>query len=133
MGWLLRFREYAFALQAEIRNSKLFFMIGVPEVDRQYLRFLWPNPEGKITVWHLTKLPFGTNCSPFILNVVLRLHLSKEQKEARSSQEQDLIQLLKDSLYVDDCISSLPSKDEAESFPTTSTALLKKAGMDLRK
>ena len=65
--------------------------------------------------------------------MVLRLHLSEEQKEARSSQEQDLIQLLKDSLYVDDCISSLPSKDEAESFCTTSTALLKKAGMDLRK
>ena len=65
--------------------------------------------------------------------MVLRLHLLEEQKEARISQKQDLIQLLKDSLYVDDCISSLPSKAEAESFRTTSTALLKKAAMDLRK
>ena len=77
IGLLLRFREYAFALQADIK--KAFFMIGVSEEDRQYLRFLWPNSESKITVWRLTKLPFGANCSPFILNVVLRLHLSEEQ------------------------------------------------------
>ena len=79
IGLLLRFREYPFALQADM---KAFFMIGVPEEDTQYLRFLWPNPEGKITVWRLTKLPFGANCSPFIPNVVLRLHLSEEQKGA---------------------------------------------------
>ena len=75
IGLLLRFREYVFALQAEIR--KAFFMIGVPLEDRQYWRFLWPNLESKITVWRLAKLPFGANCSPFILNVVLRLHLSE--------------------------------------------------------
>ena len=35
---LLRFREYEFALQVDIRKA-----VGVPEKDRLYLRFLWPN------------------------------------------------------------------------------------------
>ena len=39
-GLLLRLREYPCALQADIR--KAFFMIGMREEDRPYLRFVWP-------------------------------------------------------------------------------------------
>ena len=58
----LRFREFPAAVQADIR--KAFFMIGVREEDRRFLRFLWPNENGVMNVWRLKKLPFGVNCSP---------------------------------------------------------------------
>ena len=56
-----------------------------------------------------------------------------EVKKADERKLQELIQLLKDSFYVDDCISSVPDVDEAEIFRTLSTDLLKKAGMEFCK
>ena len=41
-------------------------------------------------------------------------------------------QLLKDSFYVGDCVSSLPT-EEVSQFQEESTGLLHEAGMDLRK
>ena len=95
VGLLLHFRKYVLAMQADIR--KAFSMIGVQRKDRQYLCILWPNQNGKTIARRLTKLHFEINCSPFILDVVLRLNLLEEQKEAGSSQEHDLIHLLKGS------------------------------------
>ena len=73
VGLLLRFRELPAAVQADIR--KAFFMISVREDDRKYLRFVWPDNEGHLVTWRLKKLPFGVNCSPFILNSVVQHHL----------------------------------------------------------
>ena len=41
-------------------------------------------------------------------------------------------QLLKDSFYVDDCVSSLPTEEEVSQFQEESTGLLQEAGMDLK-
>ena len=65
-GLLMLLREYRCAVQADIR--KAFFMISVKEEDRRFLRFVWFTTEGKIEIWRLKKLPFGVNCSQFILN-----------------------------------------------------------------
>ena len=94
---------------------------------------MWPDENEDLAVWRLTRLPFGVNCSPFILNAVLRRHLCDEQKEAKAIEWQSLIELLKKSFYVDDCVSSLPSVKDATFLQEGSTLLLKKAGMDLRK
>ena len=105
------------------------WLLGNPSVKNQLIIII---KYGQITVWLLAKLSFGANRSPYILNAVLRLHLSEEQKKADECKLQ-LIQLLKDSFYADDCISSVPDVDEAESFRTFSMNLLKKAGMELCK
>ena len=83
-------------------------------------------------VYRLKKLPFGTNCSPFILNAVLSHHLQEERKSA-TEDVQMIIDLLQRSFYVDDCLTSLSTHEKLLFFQHVSRALLLNAGMDLRK
>ena len=132
VGLLLRFREYRFAVQADIR--KAFFMIGIREEDRPYLRFVWPKDSGdEMCIWRLTKLPFGANCSPFILNAVLLHHLDGLIENATSEAERTVLALLRDSFYVDDTVVSVPDLGQAEQFKELSVAAMQSAGMELRK
>ena len=113
---LIRFRELPAAVQSDIR--KAFFMIGVREDDRRYLRFLWPDEDGVMTVWRLKKLPFGVNCSPFILSAVIDHHLQAQVKNC-AQEELQLLILLRESFkgeHEDDCVSSLNVDEEMETF-----------------
>ena len=131
VGLLLRFREYPVAFQADIR--KAFFMIGMRPEDRPYLRFVWPEiGQEQMCIWRLKKLPFGVNCSPFILSAVLRYHLDHALGSA-SAEECAIIKLLLRSFYVDDCVSSVPCSADAEKLQEYSMHMLQGAGMELRK
>ena len=130
VGLLIRFRELPAAVQADIR--KAFFMIGVRKKDRRCLRFVWPNQEGQMITRRLRKLPFGVNCSPHILSAVVQHHL-EEEKQSRPTEEAEVLELLRKSLYVDDCVTSLSTDQDVAHFKQVSTASLKNAGMDLRK
>ena len=130
VGLLMRFREASIAFQADVK--KAFFMVGVQEEDRPFLRFLWPNREGVMVTWRLTRLPFGVNCSPFLLSAVISHHLKSLQLDASESDMAFLV-LLQRSMYVDDCISSLDEPPEAAEFKEISCKALAKAGMELRK
>ena len=83
-------------------------------------------------VWRLRKLPFGVNCSPYILTVVLRHHITEELEQAHPDV-QGRLSLLRDSLYVDDCLSSLETLCEAEDFRQTCVTCLSSANIELRK
>ena len=96
----MRLREYRCAVQADIR--KAFFMISAEEEDRRFLRFVWFTTEGKIEIWRLKKIPFGVNCSPFILNAVIRHHLRQEEDACTSESVRQIIRTLLESFYVDD-------------------------------
>ena len=129
-GMLLRVREYESAFQADI--GKAFFMISIQERDRPYLRFYWPDENDELKVWRLRKLPFGVNCSPYVLTAVLQHHLNAITSAA-SEAEKLFLELLLASLYVDDCVSSVPNSSDAEKFQEHSINALQSAGMDLRK
>ena len=73
-----------------------FFMISVKEEDRRFLRFVWFTTEGKIEIWRLKKLPFGVNCSPFILNAVICHHLRKEEDACTSESVHGLVDFTSD-------------------------------------
>ena len=76
---LLRFREKRVALIGDI--EKAFLNIEVDESNRDSLRFLWcedvHKPDSKIIVYHFCRVVFGLNASPFLLNAMLRYHISK--------------------------------------------------------
>ena len=131
-GMLLRFREYKSALQADIR--KAFFMVAVNPEDRPYLRFLWPgrSDSDELLTWRLTKLPFGVNCSPYMLTAVIQHHL-KELRALSAPKERDRIDLLLTSFYVDDLVSSVSNVSEAKEMQEFSVRVLTDAGMELRK
>ena len=66
---LLRFRYSNIVLISDI--TKAFLQIAVKECDRDALRFFW-----KEQIFRFKRVCFGISCSPFLLNAVIRLHLS---------------------------------------------------------
>ena len=80
----------------------------------------------------LCKLPFGVNCSPFVLSAVLQQHL-KAERDVALPADRRIIDLLLMSLYVDNCLTSLPEGNQVTQFHATSMDCLHRAIMELRK
>ena len=70
---LLRFRIFLVAITADI--ARAFLNISIVEHDRDSLRFLWlenyRDVNYKVIVFRFCRLPFGLNCSPFLLRGTL--------------------------------------------------------------
>ena len=128
---LLRFCEFEHAIHADIKN--VFFPNAVKPADRPFLRFIWSDQQGHLEIWRLKKLPFGVNCSPFILNATLQHHFKQERLATDIEEVRRVIELLLRSFYVDDCITSVTSHEKVIHFQQTSGEVLARAGMELRK
>ena len=124
---LLRFRENKIGVVADIR--KAFQMIEVAEKDRDFLRFLWWEDimTEKIRVYRHRRVVFGVNCSPFLLAAVLELHL-----KSISGENKELALKLLNSLYVDNCATSVSTHVEYEHFRNQTVSIMLSAGMNLR-
>ena len=76
-------------------------MVGVAELDRDVLRFLWvddPTSEApKIVVKHFNRVVFGVTSSPFLLNGTIRHHVTNYE-----SQDPQFVNEFLNSLCVDD-------------------------------
>ena len=122
---LTRFREKKIGVTADIR--KAFQMVGVVKEDRNYQKFLWWEGNSLKEYRHC-RVVFGMNCSPFILAAVLDYHLTRV-----SEADKKIADLIKKSLYVDNCVTSLDSAEELDTFKGKAIALLADAKMDLRQ
>ena len=111
---LLRFRENKIALVGDI--EKTFLNIKVIPKDRDCLRFLWVDDihseDPKIFVYHFTRVVFGVNSSPFILNAVLRHHIESYQEI-----DPGFVTRMKEGFYVDDLVSGCKNFEEACEMP----------------
>ncbi|XP_021959868.1 uncharacterized protein LOC110855787 [Folsomia candida] len=125
---LLRFREKKIGVVSDVR--KAFQMIDVQKSDRDYLRFLWwEDPAGKkIKIYRHCRVVFGVNCSPFLLAAVVDMHLSS----IVDGRQEEALKLM-GALYVDNCVTSVDSVDEYETFKVTSTKIMEEAKMELRQ
>ena len=83
------------------------------------------------TFW-LARLPFGVNCSPFILTAVLRRHLESLLDQADPANKTAL-EILRDSLYVDDCVTGLDDAADGQQCREISQDSLMAIGMELCK
>lgn len=70
---LLLFRKDQFAMLADI--SKAFHRVLVHPSHRKYLKFLY-YCNGKLVCYQFKVVPFGTTCSPYLLQQVLYTHIS---------------------------------------------------------
>ncbi|UYV64990.1 hypothetical protein LAZ67_3002675 [Cordylochernes scorpioides] len=101
---MIRFRENKFGVTADIR--KAFQMVAIEESERNYLRFL----------------------CPFVLNAVIEYHLQ--------SIRGPLVQwakILAQSFYMDNCITSLETKQEVQEFQKAAIEIMDMAKMDLQE
>ena len=118
------------AIVADI--EKAFLMIQVADVDRMFYvfygikMFFCENLE--LQIYKFTCVMFGVGPSPYILNATIAQHLSTFE-----NMHPDLIQNIKDSIYVDDVITGANSVPEAFAFYRDSKDIFAKGGFNLRK
>ncbi|KAL0161461.1 hypothetical protein M9458_045186, partial [Cirrhinus mrigala] len=109
LGVLLRFRQYAVAISGDIRG--MFHQVRLLPEDRPLLRFIWRNMRREdppdIYKWHV--LPFGTTCSPCCSTFALHMHVHCQQ-----FGNEEVLQSIEQSFYVDNCLQSLPTAEEAK-------------------
>uniref|UniRef100_A0A6B0UTM2 Putative transposable element n=1 Tax=Ixodes ricinus TaxID=34613 RepID=A0A6B0UTM2_IXORI len=76
----------------------------------------------------MTRVPFGTLASPFLLTATLAHHLSNVNGELRSTAD-----LPQRGFYVDDLVIGAPTIEEAARVQEEANRILDDAGMRLRK
>lgn len=92
--------------------QKMFYSFTVREDHRNYLRFLWyrdNNFEKGLIEYHMRVHVFGNKPSPSIANYALH----KTAGVASSSYGEDVRDFVQRNFYVDDGLTSLPTKEEA--------------------
>lgn len=114
------FRKRKYVARSDIKAA--FLQIQIAPSDQLYLQFIWDK-----TVYCFQRLPFGLNCSPWILNNCLRHYFS-----IMGFKNPHFANQLRKGIYVDDIVPSFSSQLEATTFISFATALFKDAGMDLK-
>ena len=109
--------------------------IRIAEKDRDLLRFVWfddvfsDNPQ--MIVLRYCVLPFGLNCSPFILGAIVILHMLS-YVESNAESKEIVEQFLRD-LYMDDETTGTQDLETAIRFYKFVRASMNEGGFDLRK
>ena len=130
---LLRFRLILIAITADIKQA--FLQISVAKERQNFLRFLWFDDvfdiDPSIIMYRITRIIFGLNSSPFLLNGALKVHFSKLLHQ-QICEDFTLEKLLRD-LYLGDLASSFKEEKQSFRFYETSKDILSMGGFELRK
>ena len=96
LGVILNLCKNKIGFNADI--GKAFFMIGIFERNRKFLKFLWysVNPNKDCKIMRTKRLPFGYKISFFILSDTIKYHIKQFEKSKPKSFE-----MLNTALYVD--------------------------------
>ena len=95
--------------------------------DHSAIRFLWPNEE-MVNQYKFTRLIFGATSSPFCANFVLN-----RCAEDNAIEFPKPVNAIKNHFFIDDCIHSLPSIEEAIETINQTKDSLHKGGFRLTK
>ncbi|XP_031350458.1 uncharacterized protein LOC116176124 [Photinus pyralis] len=126
---LLGFRKQRFGVTNDIK--KAFVQISIDDRDRDVLRFLWVDSEGREIIYRHRRVVFGLSCSPFLLGATIELHLQKAKGHNHLISSENLAKLAT-SFYVDNCVTSLSEENELKSFISESTAVMNLGKFELR-
>ncbi|XP_075990336.1 uncharacterized protein LOC142985987 [Anticarsia gemmatalis] len=127
-GVIMRFRQHAFAISADIKE--MFMQIKIREEDRDALRFLWRGDNrGNKTPeeYRMTSVIFGATSSPCTALYIK----NKNAEEHRETYPQAAKEIIRNH-YMDDFITSFPTKEEAVRVSKEVDKIHKKAGFVLR-
>ena len=110
----------------------MFHQVKVTSKDINFLRFLWW-PEGDIeqvlVEYRMTVHLFGAVSSPSCANYALR----KNAEDNQSHFSSEVVSTIKCNFYVDDCLKSLSSEEEAVQMVQDLIHLCQKGGFNLSK
>jgi len=120
---LIRFRRYEYGIVGDI--EKAFLQLQLHMAQRDLTRFFWLDEFGKTIIMRFTRVIFGAKASPFLLAASLRDHLA-------NSTPCELIDILKESLYVDDIVTSLPTEQKIKELANYAEDTLREMQMNPR-
>ena len=130
IGVLTRLRQENVALMSDVED--MFHQVNIKPDDCSALRFLWwPNgdltlePEEYMRTVHL----FGGVSSPSCANYALQ----KTADDNKANFAAEIVSSVKRNFYVDDCLKSVKSDEDAISQVRDFTEPLKKRGFRLTK
>ena len=94
---VMRFRTKQIALIGDCQ--KMFLQVGIEEADRDFIRFLWKDPDdpdGKVQIFRFTKLIFGATDSPFqAISCLQRLVRNKLKEKHLTALEKRVCDTIK--------------------------------------
>ncbi len=130
VGVLMRFRQGRVALAADVKQ--MFHQVRVQPSDRDALRFLWW-PRGDtsqpLKIYRMAVHVFGATSSPSCSAFALRRAALDQRGEFPASVTDTVLR----SFYVDDCLKSVDTSDEAKQLIKGLTQLLANRGFALEK
>ena len=104
-----------------------FLQIGISEIDRDVLRFLYFDDDFNVKHYRMTRVPFGVSCSPFILACTIKNHIKKIMKEMP-----DIFEMLNSSIYVEDVFYGADSVETTFKLNNQAYSALGEARMNLQ-
>ena len=130
VGVLTRFREERVAMTSDIES--MFYQVRVQPSDCSALRFLWW-PNGKLDEpaeeYEMKVHLFGGASSPSCSNFALK----RTAEDNKTEFDPQTVETVKKNFYVDDCLKSVRSDDEAVRLASELRELLSRRGFRLTK
>ena len=129
-GVLLRFRQEPVALMADIES--MFYQVRVPDEDADLLRFLWwpgGNLNEPVEEYRMCVHLFGATSSPSCASYALR----RTAQDAAATTSPEATQTVLNNFYVDDCLKSIATEEEAVNLVKELTELCARGGFHLTK
>ena len=124
---LLSFRIGRFGLSADI--SKAFLRVGLQEIDRDYVRFLWVKDINascpQLQTFRFKSVLFGSTSSPFLLQGTLYKHFENAPDNIKT--------ILQHGFYVDNFQTTVDSESDLYRVREAAVECLKKANMPLQE
>lgn len=130
LGVITRFRQEEVAVIADV--EAMFHQVKVPDEDSDLLRFLWwtsGDVGQEMVEYKMVVHLFGATSSPSCANFALR----KCAEDNRTQSNIQAVDTVLRNFYVDDCLKSVPSEEEAVSLYQTLLAVCEKGGFRLTK
>ncbi|XP_076661083.1 uncharacterized protein LOC143364873 [Halictus rubicundus] len=124
---ILRWRRYRYVFTADI--AKMYRQILVDPRDADYQRILWrSSPAAPLQHFRLLTVTYGTSPAPFLALRVLQ-QLARDE----GSKYPLALPVLRDQIYVDDCVFGADDPHLARQTREQVAALLKEGCFTLRK
>ena len=121
----LRFRQHAFAFQADI--EAMYNQVSLPVYDRDALIFLWLY-EGKLVCYRHRSCLFGGIWCSSVSTYALRRTV-QDQSEVPAS----VSSTINNDFYVDDVLKSIAAKGDVMSIIDGTSSVLQEGGFNLTK
>lgn len=130
IGALVRFREEPIAVMADVES--MFYKVRVPETDADLLRFLWW-PAGDLSTsvkeYRMMVHLFGATSSPSVASYALQ----RTAEDQRGTAAPEAVETVLRNFYVDDCLKSVATVEEAVFLVKNLLDLCAEGGFSLTK